>query len=148
MAPPGELVPKAGPRARFRVEVALFLALAVFLVSGGLLYGLLSSEAAGTVLLVLTGGFAGIVAGYLAFQDRLARTAAGHERAEQEAADEGAEGEEEAYLPHSSIWPFEMGAGMATTLAGVVLGWAVLIPGVLLLVHSVLGWIGQSRRRA
>jgi hypothetical protein len=148
MAEPGELVPEASPRARFRVEVALFVALAVFLVSGGVLYGILSGEAAGTVLLILTGAFAGIVAGYLAFQDRLARTAAGREGAGREVSEEGAEGEEEAYLPHTSIWPFEMGAGMAATLAGVVLGWAVLVPGVVLLVHSVLGWIGQSRRRA
>jgi hypothetical protein len=148
MAQPGELAPGAPSRARFQVEVAVFVALAVFLVSGGILYGLLSDEAAGTVLLTLTGGFAGIVAGYLAFQDRLDRTAAGRERAGPEGAEEGAEGEEEAYLPHASIWPFEMGVGLATTLAGVVLGWAVLVPGLVLLVHSVLGWIGQSRRRA
>jgi uncharacterized membrane protein YfcA len=147
MAQPGELSPDVAPRARFHVEVAVFVALAVFLVSGGVLYGLLSDEAAGTVLLILTGGFAGIVAGYLAFQDRLARTAAGARRVEREIAEEGA-GEEEAYLPHASIWPFEMGAGLAATLSGVVLGWAILVPGLVLLVHSILGWIGQSRRRA
>jgi uncharacterized membrane protein YfcA len=146
MAQPGELAPDAAPPARFHVEVALFVALAVFLISGGVLYGLLSDEAAGTVLLILTGGFAGIVAGYLAFQDRLARTAAGPRRASPEIVEEGVEGEEEGY--HASIWPFEMGVGLSATLAGVVLGWAVLVPGLVLLVHSVLGWIGQSRRRA
>jgi uncharacterized membrane protein YfcA len=147
MATPGEPLPTVPDRDRFHVQVALFVALAVFLVSGGVLYGLLSDEAAGTVLLILTGGFAAIVAGYLAFQDRLARTAAGTGRAEHEAEADGAEGEEEPFLPHTSIWPFEMGAGLATALAGVVLGWALLIPGVLLLGHSVMGWIGQSRRR-
>jgi uncharacterized membrane protein YfcA len=148
MALPGDPLPAVSPRARFRVELGVFLALSVFFVLGGIVYGLLSDEPAGTVLLILAGGFAGIVAGYLAFQERLARTAAGHRRAEQESGEEGAPGEEEAYLPHASIWPFEMGAGLAATLSGVVLGWAVLVPGLVLLVHSILGWIGQSRRRA
>jgi len=40
-----------------------------------------------------------------------------------------------------------MGVGMATSLAGVVLGWAILVPGLLILAHSIVGWIGQSRRR-
>jgi len=129
---------------RFHVEVLLYAALAVGLVMGGVIYGLVSQEAAGTVLLVGVGLFAGIVAGYLAFQDRLERTMARASSEEEEAAAL----EDDQYLPHSSIWPFEMGVGLATTLAGVVLGWAVLVPGVLILAHSIVGWIGQSRRRA
>jgi len=93
------------------------------------------------VLLMLVGLFAGIVAGYLAFQDRLERTTA-------RGSTEDAELEEhDQYLPHSSIWPFEMGVGMATSFTGMVLGWAILVPGLLLLAHSIVGWIGQSRRR-
>jgi hypothetical protein len=90
---------------------------------------------------VLVGVFAGIVAGYLAFQDRLERTTA---RGSAEAAEEE---EHDQYLPHSSIWPFEMGVGMATSFAGMVLGWAILVPGIVILGHSIVGWIGQSRRR-
>ncbi len=123
------------------MEVALFGALALFLAPGGVVYGVWSGEAAGTVLLILTGGFAAIVASYLAFQDRLDRTAAA-------SVPGGEDGAEEPFLPHASIWPFEMGVGLATTLTGVVLGWAILIPGALLLLHSVAGWIGQSRRRS
>ena len=137
---PGELA--SSPRRRFHAEVVLYTALSVFLVLGGVIYGVWSGEAAGTVLLVLVGAFAAIVAGYLAFQDRLERTTA-------RGSTEEAEAEEyEQYLPHSSIWPFEMGVGMATSFAGVVLGWAILVPGVLILVHSIIGWIGQSRRRS
>jgi hypothetical protein len=137
---PGELA--STPRRRFRSEVVLYTALALFLLLGGVIYGVWSGEAAGTVLLTLLGVFAGIVAGYLAFQDRLERTAA-------LAATEEAEAEEhDQYLPHASIWPFEMGVGMATSFAGVVLGWAILVPGVLILAHSIVGWIGQSRRRS
>ena len=138
MARPGELA--STPTRRFHVEVLLYTALAVALVMGGVVYGFVSHEAAGTVLLVGVGLFAGIVAGYLGFQDRLERTTA-RATTEDEAA------EDDQYLPHSSIWPFEMGVGLATTFAGVVLGWAILVPGVLILAHSIVGWIGQSRRR-
>jgi hypothetical protein len=139
MAQPGELA--SAPERRFHAEVVLYTALSVFLMLGGVIYGVWSREAAGTVLLVLVGLFAGIVAGYLAFQDRLERTTA-------RGSTEDAELEEhDQYLPHSSIWPFEMGVGMATSFTGLVLGWAVLVPGLLLLAHSIVGWIGQSRRR-
>jgi hypothetical protein len=139
MAPEGELA--ATPPRRFHAEVVLYTALSVFLILGGVVYGVWSQEAAGTVLLVLVGLFAGIVAGYLGFQDRLERTTARGSTEEAEAD------ERDQYLPHSSIWPFEMGVGMATSFAGMVLGWAILVPGVLILAHSVVGWIGQSRRR-
>jgi hypothetical protein len=91
---------------------------------------------------VLTGVFAAIVAGYLGLQDRLERTTA---RAETE---ESGPVEDDQFLPHASIWPFEMGAGMALTGAGVVLGWAILVPGLVLLVHAIAGWIIQSRHRS
>jgi hypothetical protein len=140
MASTGELA--SNPRRRFHAEVVLYTSLSVFLITGGIIYGVWSQEAAGTVLLVLVGCFSGIVAGYLAFQDRLERTMAASA-----AAEEGAVADDDQYLPHSSIWPFEMGVGMATSLAGIVLGWAILVPGVLILAHSIVGWIGQSRRR-
>jgi len=140
MSRPGELA--ATPKRRFHAEVVLYTSLAGFLVLGGVIYGVWSKEAAGTVLLVLVGVFAGIVAGYLAFQDRLERTTARGSTEEAEAEDH------DQYLPHSSIWPFEMGVGMATSFAGVVLGWAIFVPGVLILGHSIVGWIGQSRHRS
>src|SRR6476620_10700977 len=100
MASTGELASDA--RRRFHAEVVLYTALSVFLITGGIIYGVWSREAAGTVLLVLVGCFAGIVAGYLAFQDRLERTLA--------ASTPGEAGpDDDQYLPHSSIWPFEMG---------------------------------------
>ena len=140
MAEPGELT--GTPRRRFTTEVLIYGALAVFLVLGGVIYGVWSGEQAGTVLLVLTGVFAAIVAGYLGLQDRLERTAAQAETAEPEPV------VDDQFLPHASIWPFEMGAGAALALSGVVLGWAVFVPGVILVVHAIVGWIIQSRHRA
>jgi len=130
------------PSRRFHAEVVLYTAMALVLILGGAVYWFVSYEAAGTVLLVLVGVFAGIIAGYLAFQDRLERTTA------RASTEEGEAAESDQYLPHSSIWPFEMGVGLATSFAGMVLGWAILVPGVLILAHSIVGWISQSRRRS
>lgn len=143
MARSGDLA--SPPQRRFHTEVVLYSALSAFLVIGGLIYGAFSQEAAGTVLLILVGGFAGIVAGYLAFQDRLERTAARAAAAGTAAPEPDTD---DQFLPHASIWPFEMGVGLATTLTGLVLGWAILVPGLVLLSHSIIGWIAQSRRRS
>jgi hypothetical protein len=140
MAQPGELA--STPQRRFYSEVVIYGALAVFLALGGIIYGVWSGEATGTILLVLTGVFAAIVAGYLGLQDRLEKTTARAETVESGPV------EEEQFLPHASVWPFEMGAGMALTGAGVVLGWAILVPGLVLLVHAIAGWIIQSRHRS
>jgi hypothetical protein len=125
-------------RQPFWTEVRLYGALTVFMVVGGVVYGVWSGEAAGTVLLLLTGGLAAIIAGYLAFQDRLRRAESAGE------AESGAE----PYLPHASIWPFELGVGMTLAFTGFVLGWAVLLAGAVVTVHAIGGWIGQSRRRS
>jgi hypothetical protein len=140
MGRPGELA--STPRRRFHAEVLLYTGLALALGLGGLVYYVWSKEAAGTVLLTASGGFAAIVAAYLGFQDRLERTMA------RAPTSDGAVSDDDQFLPHASIWPFEMGVGVATTLTGMVLGWAILVPGLVLLMHSVIGWIGQSRRRS
>jgi hypothetical protein len=132
----------ARPGRRFAAEVVIYASLSAFLVLGAVIYGVWSGEATGTVLLVLTGGFAGIVAGYLGLQDRLERT-----RARAETTESGAVVDDQ-FLPHASVWPFEMGAGAALGLSGVVLGWAIFVPGVILVVHALIGWIIQSRHRA
>ena len=140
MARPGELA--STPTRRFHSEVLIYGGLAASLFLGGVIYGVWSHEPAGTILLVLTGAFSGTIAAYLAMQDRLERTTA---RADTVDAPPP---EEDQFLPHASIWPFEMGAGMALAFTGIVLGWAILVPGVLLLLHSMIGWIAQSRRRS
>src|SRR5262249_14694159 len=118
--------PTPQPARRFTAEVGTYGAMAASLALGGIIYGVWSREAIGTILLVLTGVFAGIVAGYLALQDRLEKTTARAATTEEEPP------ESDQFLPHASIWPFEMGAGTALALSGVVLGWALLLPGILL----------------
>jgi hypothetical protein len=140
MSKPGDFM--STPRRRFRTEVGIYGALALFLVLGGVIYGVWSGEQAGTVLLILTGAFAAIVAGYLGLQDRLER------RTARAGTTESGPVKDEQFLPHASVWPFEMGAGTALALSGVVLGWAIFVPGVILVLHSLIGWTTQSRQRS
>jgi hypothetical protein len=130
-------------------EVRIYGTFFGLLVVGAFGYALWSSwEAAGTVLLFLVAGLFAIVAGYLAFHERLARLEA-REAAESALADDEVPIEEPSvqYLPHSSIWPLELGAGMTLTLCGFAMGSWVLVPGLVVTIHASIGWLMQSRRR-
>lgn len=124
------------------VEVRLFGVMTLFFAVAGVVYYVWSKEWAGTVLLVLTSGLAGLTGGYLFLQARLERklsdddVATGHP---------GGEGE---YLPHSSPWPLELGFGSTVTLVGLVLGRPVLLAGLAICAHALYGWLAQSRRRS
>jgi cytochrome c oxidase subunit IV len=118
----------------------------VFFVAGGVVYAAWSNiEWSGTVLLMLAAGFAAIAGGYVALQARLHRTLGA---AEGESAAEPVSQDDDLYLPHSSIWPFELGLGTTITLLGFALGRFVIVLGAAVTVHALVGWIGQSRRRA
>ena len=121
----GELPATGAP---FQAEVVLYAALAVFLVIGGVVYGVWSREATGTVLLVL-GGRASRDRGRL---PRASRTGSSARRPVRRAPGEEADAglEDDQFLPHASVRPLEVGAGMTLTLAGFALGWAVLVPGL------------------
>jgi hypothetical protein len=115
--------------------------LVVALVGAGVAYGVWSNvEWSGTVLFVLTAGFVAIAGGYVALQARLHRTLGAPAR-------EVSDGHDDLYLPHASIWPFELGTGTTITLLGFVLGRVVLVFGLAVTAHALIGWIGQSRRR-
>jgi hypothetical protein len=119
--------------------------LVVALIGAGVAYGAWSNiEWSGTVLFVLTAGFVAIAGGYVALQARLHRTLGAPAR---EASGETADHDDDLYLPHASIWPFELGTGTTVTLLGFVLGRVVLVVGLALTAHALVGWIGQSRRR-
>jgi hypothetical protein len=127
-------------------EVVIFGVLAVANSFAGIVYGFWSRwEATGVVLFLLSAGLAMITAGYLGLQVRLART---EERAEREGHEAGATaGADDPFLPHESVWPLELGAGMTLALCGFVLGLWILVPGIVLTAHAMLGWTIQSRVR-
>ncbi|HWC67740.1 MAG TPA: cytochrome c oxidase subunit 4 [Acidimicrobiales bacterium] len=122
-----------------RFEVVLFGVLTVFLVLAGVVYYVWSDEWAGTVLLVLGGGLSGITGGYFAFQVRLERADVA------DAGERRPEPKDEPEPIHASIWPLEMGGGLTLTCLGLVLGRFIVLLGLVLVVHSTIGWIRQSR---
>ncbi len=131
--------------AGMRVEARIFLGIAAFLVLATLLYFATSSENAGSTMLLLAGGMALIIGGYLAVQARKRTDAAEPEGAGGGGSDEPAVGE--AYLPHASVWPFAMGMGLVVLANGLALGLWAVIPGALLTASSAWGYARQSRRR-
>jgi Cytochrome c oxidase subunit IV len=125
------------PSVRF--EMLLFGVLTAFLVVAGVVYYVWSDEWAGTVLLVLAGGLSAISAGYFYFQGRLERGDVSR------AGERGPAPVAEPAAIHASIWPLEMGGGMTITFLGLVLSRLIVLLGLVLMLHAVVGWIAQSR---
>ena len=112
----------------------MFAGISVFMAVICVVYWFASYEPAGTIMLALAAALAGLCGLYL--------------RVELNRTEPAASGEEEHYLPHSSLWPFGIGLGALLAVNGAIVGFAFAIPGVVLLMFAVVGFVGQSRRRA
>jgi Cytochrome c oxidase subunit IV len=120
------------------------------------IYWFTAYEDAGTVMLVVAGVLAAWIAAYLWLQQRgpvgpaiEAREAADDASAAAGRALPGTGTAEGAphYLPHASAWPFAIGVGAATVANGLVLGLWVIVPGAVLMVLGIIGFVRQTRRR-
>lgn len=131
--------------AGMRVEARIFLGIASFLVLATVVYFVTSSENAGSTMLLLAGGMALMIGGYLTVQARQRTDAAEPQREGGGGSDDPAA--EEAYLPHASIWPFALGMGLVVLANGLALGLWAVVPGALLTAASGFGYARQSRRR-
>ena len=112
----------------------MFSGIAVFMAVIGIVYWFASYEPAGTVMLGLAAALAGLSGLYL----RIASGPSEHDHAR----------DEEHYLPDSSLWPFGIGVGALLAANGAIVGFAFAIPGVVLLMFALVGFVAQSRRRA
>jgi len=121
------------------VQWRTFAGIGVFMVVIAALYWFSSYDYAGTVMLGLAGGLAFLDAGYLWVQERSG--------AKRERAVEGGEVAEKQYLPHASVWPFGIGVGAFLALNGLILGFAYIVPGAIIVGISVAGIVAQTRRR-
>lgn len=122
-----------------RVEAWIFLGVGAAVLVLFAVYAATSGEEAGTTMLLLTAGLGALAGGYLLFQSRRTPDPA--------AVGGNRQVPEEAYLPHASIWPLGVGAGLVVMANGLALGAWALVPGAMLLVASVWGYARQSRRR-
>lgn len=125
-----------GGRRETVVQVRIFAAIGVAVTAMAAIYALTAYEDAGTTMLVLAAGLSFTCGAYLYVQIRA--TEAG-------AADASSD---DLYLPHESIWPFWVGVGVFLISNGLLLGTWFLVPGVLVLLFGVAGFVRQSRARS
>jgi hypothetical protein len=135
------------PSRGLPTESKVFLGFAAFYVAIGIIYAITSDgEWAGVALLFFAGVFALVAGGWLV----RGLGPVQHDVEEVEATlppGEVGDPEGELYLPVTSVWPLGIGLGAALCLAGVAVGWPLLLPGIALLAHSVIGFASQSRHR-
>jgi hypothetical protein len=135
------------PRRGLPTETKLFGALGLFYLLLAIVYAATAYEWAGVALLAFGAVFSFVAAAYFAWELRHVQHDV--EELEEEAAEAiGPPTHEGLYLPHQSVWPIGVGIGSALTLAGIAIGWWVLLPGAALLVHSLIGFATQSRDRS
>ena len=123
------------------VEARIFLAVGVVIFAAAAVYWFWSYEDAGSVLLLLGALAALSIGGYLWLQARRFPDPA------EPAAEGAAAGISGMYLPHASVWPFSIGVGAMLLANGLALGRWATVPGLLVTVAALAGFVRQSRRR-
>jgi hypothetical protein len=117
------------------IQSRIFLAIGGAVAVMAVIYVLASYDEAGSVMLVLAACLSLVCGTYLWFQ---ARGSDEHDPL----SDDG------MYLPHASIWPFWIGVAAFLVTNGLVLGIWFLVPGALLMIAGIIGFIRQSRARS
>ena len=125
-----------------KVEGWLFAAGFFFFALSAVIYGVLAEEPVGTVALAFTAGLAFLVGYYLLFTARRI-DARPEDNVYAEIAD-GA-GELGFYSPHS-WWPLPVGFFAATTFLGIIIGWWLVIIGVIGGGLAVIGLVFEYYR--
>ncbi|MCW2621427.1 MAG: ctaF [Frankiales bacterium] len=118
-----------------KVESTLFGLLAVFLLVVAGIYWFFSEEAAGTTMILLSGGLALMVGYYLWFTAR--RLDARPEDRPDADISEGS-GEVGFFAPHS-WWPIAMAGAATFTTVGMTIGRWMVVMGAIALVVTVFG---------
>jgi hypothetical protein len=111
-----------------RTATATFFFLFVFLAVVAIVYGLLSDDRPGTVLLLLASGVVAIAGAYLAITPPVLADEDDGRQAEEPVAGDG-------------WWPLAVGVGSVGLLTGAVVGAWTALPGVALVVLGVARWL-------
>jgi hypothetical protein len=128
-----------------KVEKRLFAGAGVGQVAVGGLYWLVSSEHAGTVMLVYSGLAFLLVAGYLLVVGGRGGPRAS-DRPDADPGDDAGAGSAE-YYPSASVWPFLTAAGVVVLGFGLVFGAGVASLGVLLLAAALGGYAAEANAK-
>jgi hypothetical protein len=125
-------------------ETRIYAAIGGFYLVLAIVYGITSREPAGTAMLLGAAIFALVTGAYFALKLRGVQA---ETEADEWPTPTDPPQHEGLYLPHTSVWPIGIGVGAAITLAGIPIGWWFCLPGVILLIHSIIGFATQSRDR-
>ena len=123
----------------FDIQARIFAILGVFFTFIALVYGFLTYEWAGTVMLSLASGLAFTIGAYLGWKKPPPHATV--DEAQQPA------GDEEPWFPAASGWPFALGGALVLVANGLLLGLWLLLPAAALLAYALAGFIQQSRVR-
>lgn len=127
------------------VATRMFLVVGSVVGTMSLVY-LLTDDDAGQMMLGVA-SLLSLVCGLYLYRHRVrGRTAVIDEHHRDRTTDTGED--EGMYLPHASIWPFWIGAAAFLITNGLVLGIWFLVPGCLLLLAGIVGFVRQSRARS
>jgi hypothetical protein len=136
-SPDGVVRHDAGRLGDLTITTRIFAAMGTIVTVMALIYWFTSYERAGTAMLALASVLLLSCATFLFRED--------HRRAP---APEDEAGDHPHYLPDSSPWPLGVGTAIFLVANGLILGWEFAVPGAVLLVGSMIGFIRQSRLRA
>ncbi len=126
-----------------KAERFVFAMITLFFVAVAPIYWFMTREIIGTVALLLTLAFFGMLAVFFTIQSRKIDP-----RPEDRKDGEIIEGAGEVgFFPSSSIWPFWAALTVMTMALGPVFGWWLTLLGVGLGIWSVTGWCYQYYRR-
>ena len=125
-----------------KAERMIFAVITVFFVVVASAYWFITYEVIGTVALLLTLAFFGMITTYLSIQSRKIDP-----RPEDRKDGEIIEGAGEVgFFPSSSIWPFWAALTVIVMALGPVFGWWLTLLGIGMGIWSVTGWCYQYYR--
>jgi len=126
-----------------KAERFIFLVVAIFFAAVSPVYWFVTGEIIGTVALLLTLAFCGMLAVFFTIQSNKIDP-----RPEDRKDGEIIEGAGEVgFFPSSSIWPFWAAMTVTVMALGPVFGWWITLLGVGLGIWAVTGWCYQYYRR-
>lgn len=125
-----------------KVERLIFAAITIFFAIVAPIYWFMSGEVIGTVALVLSVAFCGMLTVYFTIQSRKIDP-----RPEDRKDADIVEGAGEVgFFPSTSIWPFWTALTVTIMALGPVFGWWLTILGIALGVWALTGWVYQYYR--
>lgn len=125
-------------RREVLVQSRVFLGIGTIVSVMAVIYLATAYESAGSVMLILAAALSFVCGGYLMF----------HLRRSDKPKGDLEHGDHAQYLPHASIWPFLIGVAAFLLTNGLILGTWFLVPGALLLLAGMVGFVSQSRARS